>query len=342
MKIAIVGAGFCGLATTWNFLHQFSDLPNLELTVFDSNEIGEGTSGMAAGLLHPYAGAHAKLNWRGIEGFKASCELISIAEEKLQSPVTAHGKGILRLAATIKQQNDYLKSPALLDSNISWLDEKACQEMVPNCLKCPALWIKQGLTVYCAEYLRGLWIACEEKGAQFYKSSINSLNNLKDFSIIIITAGALCHTIKELSHLPLKTVKGQMLELSWPRHIPRLPCALNSHAYIVMKPSTESCLVGSSYERNFKNTSVDLESAIAEIMPKAEHILPSLAQAEIIQGYTGLRSVTLNHLPFCEKLHTNVNTWILSGMGSKGLLYHALMAKELVTTIRNSISKKFF
>ena len=68
MKVAVIGAGFCGLAVVWNLLNQLFQ-PNLEVTLFDKTAIGSGASGVAAGLLHPYAGAHAKLNWRGKEAW---------------------------------------------------------------------------------------------------------------------------------------------------------------------------------------------------------------------------------------------------------------------------------
>lgn len=45
MRIAIIGAGFSGLAAAWYFLQQ----PHLEVTVFDKKGIGGGASGVAAG-----------------------------------------------------------------------------------------------------------------------------------------------------------------------------------------------------------------------------------------------------------------------------------------------------
>lgn len=51
MNIAIIGAGFSGLALAY-FLLQSS----AHVTLFDAVGIGGGASGIATGLLHPYPG----------------------------------------------------------------------------------------------------------------------------------------------------------------------------------------------------------------------------------------------------------------------------------------------
>src|SRR5262245_29809957 len=107
MKIAIVGGGFCGVAVAWYLLNHFPPFPNLRLHLFDSKGIGRGASGIAAGLLHPFAGAHAKLNWRAFEGIRATQDLLKVASFTLQQRVTANNKGILRLALNEEQQSDF-------------------------------------------------------------------------------------------------------------------------------------------------------------------------------------------------------------------------------------------
>lgn len=74
MKIAIIGAGFCGLATAWNFATSGDH----EISIFDPTPIGKGTSGIATGLLHGYVGARSKRNWRATEGLQATHRLIEM------------------------------------------------------------------------------------------------------------------------------------------------------------------------------------------------------------------------------------------------------------------------
>src|ERR1700722_10808140 len=105
MNIAIIGAGFSGLAVAWHLLHHPSASSRLKVHLFDSKEIGLGTSAIAAGLLHPFAGVHAKLNWRGHEGMDATQELLTIASQNLGRSVIANERGILRLALTDEQKS---------------------------------------------------------------------------------------------------------------------------------------------------------------------------------------------------------------------------------------------
>ena len=55
MKLAIVGAGFCGVYAAF----LASKESNIEITLFDAKGIAAGASGVAAGLIHPFAGRRA-------------------------------------------------------------------------------------------------------------------------------------------------------------------------------------------------------------------------------------------------------------------------------------------
>lgn len=332
MHITIVGAGFCGLATVWHLLNQQPALPSLKIRLIDSIGIGGGTSGVAAGLLHPYVGAHAKLNWMGPEGVQETLNLLQVASEALGRPVYTHGKGILRLALTPQQREDYKRCADIHASDVDWLTSEQCQTLVPGIAEAPGLWIKNGLTVHSFSYLQGLWKACEKRGVLFEQKSIHSLKDVENTDLLILTTGAATRTIPELSHLALRTIKGQVIELAWPAHIPPLPCALNSQAYILMSESQQTCLVGATYERSYLDESVQPQLAIADIMPKACAILPFLQELPLINCYAGARAVTPQRHPLIHSL--SPTQWLLTGMGSKGLLYHALMAKELIKRIQ--------
>ncbi len=180
------------------------------------------------------------------------------------------------------------------------------------------------MTVQSALYLKGLFQACLSKGIKFEKRMISSLPMLKDFDHCIIATGASANVFPELTSFRLNSVKGQVLELEWPQHLTPLPLPLNSHAYIVMADNQKTCFVGSSFEKNYKDPAPDLETAKKEIMPKVEELIPDLSQAPVVACYAGIRAVTPNHLPVAKQVNQRLS--ILSGMGSKGLLYHALMA----------------
>jgi glycine/D-amino acid oxidase-like deaminating enzyme len=329
MRIAVIGAGFTGLAITWHLLNTFL---GCEVQLIDYRVIGGGTSGMAAGLLHPFIGAHAKLNHQGHEGMAATRELLTVASQAIDRSVIASQTGLPRLALSLDQQINFKKNAVLYATENRWLTAQECQLLIPSCADAPGLWISSALTVYAQNYLEGLWRACQQLGAQFEQRKIQNLKELDDFDLVILTTGAEVGCLKELSHLPVTRVKGQILELSPPN--PLLTHSINSQAYALMTETGKSCLVGASYERDYQTIGVDLEAAKREILPKAFALYPPLQESQIIQCWAGSRASAPFHLPLIQQISSRV--WVLTGMGSKGLLYHALYAKELITRIKIS------
>lgn len=334
MKIAIVGGGFCGVATAWHLLSREPPLPNVTVTIFDSNEIGGGASGIAAGLLHPFAGAHAKLNRMGREGFTATMKLVSIASAYLQKPVSLHPPGILRLALTEAQNNDYFTAASKYPFDVLWYAEDEVQKLCPFCTRAPGIWIKEGIALDAALYLRGLWSGCRQKGAGFIKQKIERLEDLKEYDQIIFTTGAQTKQFSLFADLPITLIKGQILELECPETLPKLHFPVNSQAYVLPCLGGDTYMAGTTYEKHFDSPLPDREKAIQEIMPKAVEMIPMLASAKVINCQAGLRAVTPDHLPKIYRIKENV--WLLTGMGSKGLLYHGLFAEKLVEEMANS------
>jgi glycine/D-amino acid oxidase-like deaminating enzyme len=322
MKVAILGAGFSGLAATWHLLKKTS----CQVTLFDPVAIGGGTSGIAAGLMHPYAGAHAKRNWLGLEGCAATMELLQVATDALGAPVASYS-GLLRMAFTAAQQADYALC-ANRYCDVAWWKEEDCLAKIPAVAPAAGLWIPTAVTVYSSLYLQGLWRACQQLGACLEQKAISTLEELHGFDKIIVAMGAATCSLPELRHLPITPVKGQILDLLWPTTAAPLPCALNSHAYLAMNREGFSCLAGATFEKEFSSASPEVDVAMREILPKAIALVPELAKASVLACRAGIRASTPDHRPIVLRL--NPRCWVLTGMGSKGLLYHALLAKQLI------------
>lgn len=336
MKIAIIGAGFCGLATAWHILNQAPSHTSPQISLFDSQGIGAGASGIAAGLLHPYAGAHSKLNRLGQEGLQATQELLQVASQALQKNVFSNKK-ILRLALTPDQQIDFSLAAAKYPKDIEWFDSDTCHEIYPFLAQAPGIWIKHGIVVNSPLYLEGLWKACFNLGATLEKQTIQTLEELKGFDAIVIAAGISCMQFPKLASFHLSAVKGQVLQIAWPKELPPISFALNSQAYLLMNEDQSSCLVGATFEKKYTDFKPDLEAAKFEILPKLTAMLPSMKDAKILSCQANGRVVTRNHLPLVEKIGSN--QWVITGMGSKGLLYHALFAKQLACLITKELEK---
>lgn len=325
MKIAIIGAGYTGLACAWHLLHSPFRPKKLQLTVYDESGIAGGASGIAAGLLHPYVGQHARLNWKGMEGMAATRQLIQEASVALGAP-TASLTGLLRVALTEEQEKNF-KLTAQTYADVEWWETEKCQEKIPGFFGIRGgIFIREGITVDSKNYLNGLWKSCLLQQAELSKMPVKKLSLLHGYDRIIVAAGAGLPEIEELKEFPLTLLKGQLLELEWPESMPPLPFPTNSQAYIVMGAGGKSCVVGATYERYFESKKPDIEIAREEIFQKLS-FLPQLREAKILDCRAHIRVSTAGHLPMMRKIASHV--WVLTGMGSKGLLYHALFAEEL-------------
>jgi len=325
MKIAILGAGFCGLATAWYLIQKGIS----ELVIIDPLGIGKGASGVAAGLLHAYAGSQAKKNIRADEGMSATLELLKAAETAIGSSVIV-SKGLVRLAVSEKQKIDFA-NVALLYPDVHWMTSDECSQKLGYVQPYPGIFIDSAVVVDCEKYLQGLWKDCSSKGVTFEKRKILGLRELEKFDHVIVTMGAQSKNLPELSEIKVTPIKGQVLEIDWPQELPTPLFPIASQAYLIMQDEKKKCISGASYERYFFNEEPDMKSALEDILPKLNAYMPQI-DASFVKGCrAGVRASAPRHQPLLKKIDDK--TWLLTGMGSKGLLYHALYAEELVSRL---------
>jgi len=327
LRIAVIGAGFAGLASAWHLSTQSTKA--VQIDVIDKNAIGGGASGVAAGLLHAFAGAKAKRNWMSEEAINHAATLLELSQSHSSVPVY-HKSGLLRLAINQEQLKNF-KLCADENKDVAWWPASRCVETVAGISKNPGIYIPNAYTVYASAYLKGLWHACETRGVQLLIKTISSINQLHQYDKIIIAGGAETKAVTECQSLPLYPIKGQILQFSWPDSLPTPPFALSSQIYLVLSEDKKSAMVGSSFERYFTNKNADLEAAKAHILPKLFKLFPALENISIQSCKSGIRCSAPLHRPLLKQL--NGKTWILCGLGSKGLLYHSLFAKKLAREV---------
>jgi glycine/D-amino acid oxidase-like deaminating enzyme len=306
MKIAIVGAGLAGLSVTWHLCSS-----HVQPTLFDMKGIGGGASGISTGLLHPFPGRRALRSWGAWEGMMETRALIAVSEKTLGRPVSSR-TGIFRPAQTLQQKEDF-GLRAKKDPEAIWQEHPIFGS---------GIWIPSGITLYSRLYLKGLWKACQPLGANLVQESIFSLEDLGAFDRIVLTAGF--ETLKFAPHLPLQVTKGQTLLCRWPE---KLPCSVVSQGHITLTEDPSICQIGSTYEHAFSTLEPE-EKAISELLGKAARIYPPAREYEVIEIRAGARiSRPKGYRPILERL--NAKTWVFTGLGSRGMLYHAWLGKQL-------------
>ena len=296
MNIAIIGAGFCGLAACFHLLDK-----GHQVTIFDAQGVGGGASGIASGLMHPYPGREGRRSWKADEGIAATRALLEVAQQTLQQPVF-NDAGILRV------------KPLLTDY----------PDVVP--FASSGYLIQSGITVYSKLYLQGLWLACRAKGAVLYTVKVDKLEQLKDYDQVVIAAGAGVAHFEECRELKLRFVKGQILTCK----APLLNRSIVGTGYVAMSETAGICHLGATYERTFENDAPDREKAELELQPKIAELHPGIGA--VLECKAGVRVMNATHyVPLLKNIDERV--WVITGMGSRGLLYHAYYAKLLTQAI---------
>lgn len=309
MKVAIIGAGFSGLALSWYFLEK-----GCQVDLYDEKGIGSGASGIASGLLHPYVGEQVRRSWKAEEAIDETKKLLKVAEGVSKTSIFEE-VGITR-RVTVKQAQTFAKH-AKDYQDVEILSDDLVQ-------------ITSGIIVHSGDYLAGLYAACKEKGARLILKKIDSTSDLEAYDAFVIAIGAGIFSFKELSSLVLSKVRGQTLLCKWP--FKPLKSALLGKGHIVPQREKEIVHLGATYERGIHDEIGCMETALKTLKPQASALYPGWEEIEALECKAGFRVVRPAYaVPWIYKIKEN--GFALTAMGSRGLLYHAYFAKMLVETV---------
>lgn len=318
-KIAIVGAGFCGLAAAYQLI---TSNRNFKVTLFDHKGIGGGASGVATGLLHPYPGAAGRRSRCASEALASTIRSLHIVEAATGRSVASYG-GILRVAQNEAQRITFL-SHAESYGDVLPLDNSL-------------FLLHSGITVHCAHYLQGLWELVEKLGGRLAVQKVESVEALSDYDLIILAAGGGMLSFKESERFRLKRLKGQVLVARKGKEMSPLERSIIGSGYLAIAEDPSLCYIGSTYEKGNFSEEPDVEVAQREILPKLRSYFSEADQLEIIGCRSGVRLARIDdYYPIVERVSDRV--WVFTAMGSRGLLYHAFLSEQLKEKIINSIN----
>ena len=88
--------------------------------------------------------------------------------------------------------------------------------------------------------------------------------------------------------------------------------------------------MGSTYERQWDSEEPNLTVAQEQLLPKAKSLLSETPT--ILECRAALRVMHVgDYMPLAQQV--TERTWVLGALGSRGLLYHAYLAQQLVSKI---------
>lgn len=287
-QIAVVGAGFAGLAAAYALSKTF------QVTLIDQKGIGGGASGVSSGLLHPYPGEKGRRSWHADEALSLARELIRRSSETLGESV-AKENGILRLGPILNPGPDVVS-------------------LGPD-----QFLITSGITVFSTLYLKGLWLLCQKQGTQLKIEKVETTELLQNYDSVVLCVGAGLRFLNERHLLKVNFVKGQVLTCELEKPLER---SISSKSYTAITPAPLECHIGGTYERELIDETPSLETAVRLLKPSYP----------VLKCQAGIRVTNPAHyFPILEQLSAKV--WVITALGSRGLLYHALMAERLAKNI---------
>jgi glycine/D-amino acid oxidase-like deaminating enzyme len=305
VRIAVVGAGFSGLALSYHLL-----LKGAFVDLYDEKGVGAGASGVSSGLLHPYVGEQVRRSQNADAAMEETQKLLRVASQYCKNPV-ADFSGIVR-RVTPKQRETFLKHEEVY---------KDVEVMSKDLVK-----IHSGVVVHSDSYLKGLYQACAEKGLNLILKKIDSSCELQMYDAFILAIGSGIFSFPGLEHLVLSAVRGQTLLCKWP--LPPLKEALLGKGHIVPLTCGDKVHLGATYERGVETTLPCMETALSLLTPQAAVLAPEWKEIEVLECRAGIRVVRPAHAtPWVYRM--SEKGFALTAMGSRGLLYHAYYGKML-------------
>ena len=346
-NITVIGGGLAGLAVTYHLLQQSTAT---RIRIVDRAGVGQaGASSVAGGLLHPLS-PRGKLVHKGLEGIQETNVLLQAALANRDHATIVLRDRLYRVALSEKQAETFQKTAKEIPHLCEWVPEndikavcKAKEDVYGGLL------LKNGCQViHVPSYLKGLWKACESVAQEnncHLSWTLDISNdwctnrNNEETDIIVYAAGSglfEAHSLLDPSSFPVQLVHGQSLELRYRDSSQRCMEALLCGKYVSPSPDPALVLVGSTHE--FKDTLLSPSDVIRELKERTVSVTPDIWQQCDVQNVTQgtrVQSERGKHgrLPIMGKLPGSGNTWIFTGLSSRGLLYHAMYGKILARAI---------
>jgi glycine/D-amino acid oxidase-like deaminating enzyme len=314
MRIAVVGAGVAGLSLCYYLLEK-----GYEVTLFEKTAIGRGASGIAAGLLHPYVGQKGLRSHFATQALVEARKLLKIAEAYSDLPI-ANYKGIYRLHWD-KPPLEYGDIHVFPSINVGF-----------GITASPCYLIESGVTVFMDRYLDALFRYLKMRGLDFIVNECTSLDPINRFDHTIFTIGEGLRRFPIHHKIPIQFVKGQIISCRVPAFMEEGEKSVIGKGHISITKEPSIIQLGSTYEHHYKDKRPDLRVAKDYIEPRIKTFFARFDELEILSCYAEVRvCLKGGYLPIIERLTDR--TWLLTGMGSRGLLYSGLYGRKLSNLI---------
>lgn len=317
-SIGVVGAGFSGLSAAI----RLQQTNKVSVTVFDGDLPHEKASKVASGIVHPFPGQHSRPAKHFEEAIHEAFLFFAEAGRFSSKPFVHHGS-LYRVATSTEQEQEFDQ----LIFKYPFVQPKAYDEF-PLKKGSRGIEITLSKTIYSNVYLEALENWFLALGGKIIRQQVKSIEELNgQYEKVVVAAGK--NTPKLLNMPQLKFHKGQILYGKFNRLV-SLEGSVAGKGYLALTENEGYFCLGSTYEHHFKEEGPTID-AIDKITRDANTYLEveEFEVEEIRASYRVTKKI--NGIPLVCMLSPTLA--VVSCMGSRGLLYHALCAKYLKEAI---------
>jgi glycine/D-amino acid oxidase-like deaminating enzyme len=318
---------------------------NFKRFVFDDDGLfAHGFSFSRFRFLHPLS-PRGRLVHLGLEGLASANALLEQAMQHEEGVVLRNE--IFRVALDENQASAFQKMAKTLPDLSQWMEPNELDHFhQPDLLGALRLH-SECKVIHVPSYLKGLWSACcayAPDRAQWIvepgctAASFDWKQKLTDFDTVVLAAGSgLFSNLVPVEELPINLVAGQSIVLN-------LDGVSLDHAmfgggkYISPLPEKDRVLIGATHE--FDQIPWDKERVQEELKERTYQFTSFFWDNGCIDRITrGVRVQSdrgrFGRIPIIGKYETQThdNTWIFTGLSSRGLLYHGVFGDLLTDMI---------
>lgn len=314
--VLVIGGGVVGCAIAYH-----SSAAGLRVCVIDSDRVGGGASGAAAGMLAPQVEAHQPDAFfdLALAGRADHALLAPQLFDEVGLDVEHRRTGILRVALEEREAVD-LRGRAIWQRQrglaAEWLDSAAVAEAEPLFVGAAgrrlvgALWLAEEAQARSPRLVRALAAAAVRRGATVREGlpalhirrdgeriiGVDTSAGLLQAGVVVLAGGAWSGPLAASAgvHLPVEPVKGQIIALESlmraPRHI-----LWSGECYVAPKVDGQ-VIVGATEERAGFDRRPTL-SGLLQLARGATDLLPELGRLPVATQWGGLRPALPDRLP---------------------------------------------
>jgi len=304
-------------------------------------------------LVHPLS-PRGKLVHGGRKGLIATNKLVEHARQ--YQPDCVLKEQLYRVALNDQHVEQLQQTAKTLPDFCEWISREEMQDLSKSKYALGGLRLSNGCKViHVPSYLDGLWMACEELATQndddcsaqwqLVDTSFSRhewKDRLQEFDAVVLAAGSgLFHdSFLNKDEFLVDLIRGQSIEMNV-ENAHYVSVALLCGKYISPLPLANRVLIGATHE--WKLETLSETELVHDLQERSYELAPTIWDYgeidKITSGYrVQSRRGAFGRSPIIGKLDGGIcdfhsNTWIFTGLSSRGLLYHGLYGDILTDAI---------